>query len=132
MAESRKPALTWGRYGAESERLRLSAMPSSDRSGEFYWSAWLKIGDDLERRLGEGYAATLLAAQLAAEDAALAWLSEGASAFGARQLTAEQVALVCRALSYMAADREYCMFTDEFDICDAATTLARELGGAHG
>lgn len=129
-------ALSWGRYGAESERLRLSAIPSSDRTGEFYWSAWLKIGDNLERRLGEGYSPTLLSAQLAAQAEALAWLGEAVAALGARVLTAEQVPLVLESLA-IAAGHHWRLSDADGDVreqkSDAARNLTRELTGAnHG
>lgn len=84
------PKLGWGRFGVETDRFRLSAFPSSDRSGEFYWTAWLKIGNnDLEQRIAEGYAPEQSTARGAAEAAAVAWLSDGMAPFGLRGLTPE-------------------------------------------
>ncbi len=78
-----------------------------DASDSFYW----RVG-----HVTHGKATTLLAAQLAAEAAALAWLSEGVVALGGRALTSEQMELVMESL-----------WSHGVNYSDRASELAREL-----
>ncbi len=123
MAE-RAPRLEWRDAEAFSEAY---AGPLYLLAGQGEWELYGSHEDGV--LVARGPAVSRDAGKVAAEASALAWLSEGVAALGGRVLEAGEVGLVGGALSYLAADREHCMFTDEFDMCDAAVALARKLGG---
>lgn len=75
--------------------------------------------------LGKGGGAdSLLAAQLAAENAAYRWLSEGVEALGGKVLSREHAELVVRALNAYVAPRHF------DDDAKNARALAKELDDA--
>ena len=131
MAEQ-KPKLQWradcGEWFANAGPLDLNIQQERD----FYW--WYVESRD-ESRNGSDVPPimSLLTAQLAAEAAALAWLSQGVAAFGARVLTRERAALCTLALDDTGHRQQGSEFRDECDRGDAMRRLARELeGGEHG
>lgn len=120
MAEA-KPGLEWREHSASfSNAWVCGAELSAWTNGRWFVECH-------GRQVSAGTAVTLLAAQVAAEAAALAWLSEGIAAFGGRVLTAEQAALALESLRYCIQYRLETMREQSM------RTLARELeGGDHG
>jgi hypothetical protein len=103
--------------GSGEQQLDLRATGPNVLDGSFHWDASF---------MGQGTAPTLLAAQLAAESAALQWLSEGVAALGGRVLDAGEVALCVEALevAHGASSRR--------PTRALYMPLARKLGGEHG
>lgn len=96
MAE-RAPKLEWRQHAPSFTNTWLLGAELSA------WSAGNWFVECHGQQAAHGIATTLLAAQLAAEDAALTWLREGVEALGGRVLTREQVALVERETRHDAA-----------------------------
>lgn len=107
---------------AESGPAKLYVLEAGKRG----W-AW-HVGKSLAVDHVDGTAPTLLAAQLAAEDAALAWLREGVEALGGKVLDADEAALCVDALWQVGSQRRE---SDSGFVCADASMLelARELGG---
>lgn len=121
MSAEQKPVLEW--MVADDGLVRASCVPLSLRVDPVD-NAWVVFGD--YRAEGPtGTADSLLAAQLAAEDAALTWLREGVEALGGRVLTGEQVALCVEALRAFARELAG-------NYGEPYERLARELGGDRG
>lgn len=126
MAE-RAPKLEWGDHGPYIEAtvhgLELAVWPES--------LAWSVDGLD-GRRVAGGKATSLLAAQLAAEDASLQWLREGVEALGGRVLTSEQVALCVESLYERASKNIARDMVGEGvpGLSGKLLALAKELGDA--
>lgn len=123
MAE-RAPKLRWEECGGSDDQPRWCAecgpciLEVEARVASFYWHMSTYPADQ------SGEADSLLAAQLAAEDAALTWLREGVEALGGRVLDARTLKRVIAALNLVALDDVRLDETRE-----AARKLARELGG---
>jgi hypothetical protein len=136
MAE-RAPKLEWSEYErvprnpswrAWAGPIRLTVML---RRG-YTVVEWEAEGYDNELR--EGVAESVEAAQLAAESAALAWLTEGVTALGGRALTSDQVALCVEALNEHGDYLTAAAPSSDEDVAEtehgaAMLQLARELEG---
>lgn len=141
MPSERAPKLPWrcecGEWFSNAGPLDLNIQQERD----FYW--WFVESRD-ESRNGSDVppVMSLLAAQLAAEDAALSWLREGVEALGAhvisaaemdkcidalsrKTLTSEQVALCVEALRWTAGELPRRRSNDALDM----EALAIALGG---
>ncbi len=104
----------WSAMAGRIHCLVLDETHEGDDERPFYWRC---------AHYEHGRADSLLAAQLAAEDAALSWLTEGVIALGGRVLTGEQVALCVEALGWCAGDQP----RSKRDTAEAMLALAKEL-----
>lgn len=116
-----KPVLRWhsecGEWFADAGGFSLRVEQERDY---YLWS--VHNGELSRERPGPNGLSSLLAAQLAAESAALAWLSEGVASFGARVLTAVEWPVVARVLAK----------TGELHNLPALGELAHDIeGGGH-
>lgn len=133
MAE-RAPKLEWScdgkpnipQWKAKAGPLPLQVVELA--TGEFVWTV-VGVSEDREDERDCWTCPSLVAAQLAAEDAALTWLREGVEALGGKVTSPEQFDGLLRAFGLLAERLKLWSDAEVAQLGEAFDAIARELEG---